>query len=258
MTKRILNRVMCRIDVVMGPRKKQILKTMGIPVWTAHRNIADQNQLETDLTEDSACLVESTLLDSASSFSAQPAVDAWPLLRQEVSQCTACELHQSRSQTVFGVGDQQANLMIIGEAPGEDEDLSGEPFVGPAGHLLNQMLFALGFSRENVFISNILKCSPPDNRKPLLSEIETCSTFLLRQIALIKPKVILCVGAVSAKNLLRSNERIGKLRGQVMIHAQTSTPLIATYHPAYLLRKPTEKRAVWSDLLLVKKILAES
>ncbi len=179
-----------------------------------------------------------------------PAIDIssldWPELQVAVSSCTACELHKTRTQTVFGVGDHAAEWMIIGEAPGADEDQQGEPFVGRAGQLLNNMLKALGLQREQVFIANILKCRPPENRNPQPEEIVHCEAFLQRQVALVKPKVILAVGGVAAHNLLKVDTAVSKLRGQ--LHHYGETPLVVTYHPAYLLRKPSEKRKSWADL----------
>ncbi len=172
----------------------------------------------------------------------------WESLERRVAACTACALHQSRTQTVFGVGNREAQWMIIGEAPGEQEDLRGEPFVGPAGMLLNEMLRAIGLSREQVYIANILKCRPPRNRDPQADEAAACEGYLKQQLALIKPRIILAVGRIAAQNLLKSNLAIGKLRGQV--HHYEQIPLVVTYHPAYLLRTPTEKRRAWDDLRL--------
>ncbi len=187
-----------------------------------------------------------------SEISTQPAPVAdissldWPELQAAVSSCTACELHKTRTQTVFGVGDHAAQWMIIGEAPGADEDKQGEPFVGRAGQLLNNMLKALGLRREQVFIANILKCRPPGNRNPAPEEIVRCEAFLQRQVALVKPKVILAVGGVAAHNLLKVDTAVSRLRGQ--LHHYGETPLVVTYHPAYLLRKPSEKGKSWADL----------
>jgi len=170
----------------------------------------------------------------------------WPALQVAVSSCKACDLHKARTQTVFGVGDHTAQWMIIGEAPGADEDKQGEPFVGRAGQLLNNMLKALGLQREQVFITNILKCHPPGNRNPESEEIVRCEAFLQRQVALVKPKVILAVGGVAAQNLLKVDTAVSKLRGQRYHYGET--PLVVTYHPAYLLRKPSEKAKSWADL----------
>jgi DNA polymerase len=172
----------------------------------------------------------------------------WESLERRVAACTACALHQSRTQTVFGGGNREAQWMIIGEAPGEQEDLRGEPFVGPAGMLLNEMLRAIGLSREQVYIANILKCRPPRNRDPQADEAAACEGYLKQQLALIQPRIILAVGRIAAQNLLKTNLAIGKLRGQV--HRYEQIPLVVTYHPAYLLRTPTEKRRAWDDLRL--------
>jgi DNA polymerase len=173
----------------------------------------------------------------------------WAALQQRVQNCTLCsELVASRTQTVFGVGDAQAQWLVIGEAPGADEDAQGEPFVGRAGQLLNAMLLAIGLQREQVYIANVLKCRPPNNRDPKPDEAANCEPFLLRQIALLQPRIILAVGRIAAQNLLKTDTPIGKLRGRV--HRYGDIPLVVTYHPAYLLRSPSEKRKAWDDLRL--------
>ena len=186
-------------------------------------------------------------------------VDKWQALERAVAGCQLCsELVTSRTQTVFGVGDRQANVLVIGEAPGKDEDAQGEPFVGPAGQLLNAMLNAIGLQREQVFIANILKCRPPNNRDPAAEEAQNCRSHLQQQIALIQPRVIFVVGRVAAQNLLSSNLAIGKMRGQEYRYNtgdNISIPVIVTYHPAYLLRKPSEKRKSWQDLLRLKSMM---
>jgi DNA polymerase len=156
---------------------------------------------------------------------------------------------------VFGVGNTQADLLVIGEAPGADEDRQGEPFVGRAGQLLNAMLLATGFKREQVFIANILKCRPPNNRDPRPEEALRCEPFLLRQIELIQPKVILSAGRISAQNLLKTDIAVGKLRGRVHRFGERQIPLVVTYHPAYLLRSPEQKGKSWDDLQLVLSLL---
>ncbi len=190
--------------------------------------------------------VEKTNADVGISASPQD----WARLQQQVRECTACTLHSGRKQTVFGVGDQRANWMIIGEAPGADEDAQGEPFVGRAGKLLNAMLLGIGLQREQVFIANILKCRPPNNRDPRPEEAQACWSFLRKQIAYISPKIILAVGRISAQNLLQTEEAIGRLRGRVHRLSDPNIPVVVTYHPAYLLRKPSEKRKSWEDLKL--------
>ena len=179
----------------------------------------------------------------------------WSTLEAEVRQCQSCGLCATRSQTVFGVGDRQARWLVVGEAPGADEDRQGEPFVGRAGKLLNPMLQAIGLRREQVYIANILKCRPPDNRDPAPAEAATCRPFLERQIALLQPRIILAVGRIAAQNLLATDTPIGKLRGRIHSFGSARIPLVVTYHPAYLLRSPREKRKAWDDLRLARRAL---
>lgn len=178
----------------------------------------------------------------------------WAQLEQTVAACQLCPLSQTRTQTVFGIGTQRAELLIIGEAPGEQEDKTGQPFVGPAGKLLDNMLRAIGLTRtQHVYIANVLKCRPPANRDPSPDEIAHCSAYLRRQVALIQPKVILLLGRFSAQTLLETTITIGKLRGQ--IHHYQDVPAVVTYHPAYLLRSPAEKAKAWADLNMVRTLL---
>jgi uracil-DNA glycosylase len=183
----------------------------------------------------------------------------WPALRAVVSQCRACALCESRTQTVFGVGHERARLMIVGEAPGENEDLHGEPFVGQSGKLLDNMLRAIGLARDAatpeqaVFICNTVKCRPPRNRNPDAAEIARCAPFLERQIELVQPKLLLAMGRFAVQALLGSDEAIGKLRGRV--HDRRGVPLIVTYHPAYLLRALADKARAWDDLCLAASVL---
>ena len=179
----------------------------------------------------------------------------WTALQERVKQCQLCELHSSRTQTVFGVGNQEADWLIIGEAPGADEDRKGEPFVGRAGQLLNAMLQAIGLNRQQVYIANILKCRPPNNRDPKPEEAACCAPYLQRQIELIQPKVILALGRIAAQRLLQTNSALGRLRGKVHHLDTLSTPVIVTYHPAYLLRSPLEKRKAWEDLVFAMDIV---
>lgn len=176
-------------------------------------------------------------------------------LRVEVAQCTACKLAQSRTNTVFGSGPEQSDWLFVGEAPGQQEDRQGKPFVGRAGSLLTQMLLALGQQREQVFIANTLKCRPPGNRDPLPEELQACEPLLLKQIELVKPKVMVALGRISAQALLNSDQPLGKLRGQIYRYGSDNIPLIVTYHPAYLLRNPADKARVWEDLLLANRQL---
>nr|VFJ59562.1 MAG: DNA polymerase [Candidatus Kentron sp. FW] len=182
----------------------------------------------------------------------------WETLRTQVSECTACDLHKTRTQTVFGVGSPSADWMFIGEAPGVDEDRQGEPFVGRAGRLLDAMIEAIGLERKEVYIANILKCRPPNNRDPEPGEALSCEPFLLRQIALVNPKVILAVGRIAAQNLLATTTPIGRMRGRRFTFRDTGIPLVVTYHPAYLLRSPLQKRRGWEDLLLTRSICGTS
>ena len=194
----------------------------------------------------------------AQSVTETPATDpaaAWQALHAQIAACTACELSRTRTHTVPGVGDRQADWMVIGEAPGAEEDARGEPFVGPAGKLLDAMLHAVGRSRQRgVYITNIVKCRPPNNRDPAPQEAQACAGFLQRQIALVEPKLILAVGKVAAHNLLERDDPVGRLRGQVW-QWRGQVPVVVTYHPAYLLRSPLEKRKVWDDLCLAQDVL---
>ena len=180
---------------------------------------------------------------------------AWDQLAAEVRGCMQCGLHASRTQTVFGVGNVGAELLVVGEAPGADEDRQGEPFVGRAGQLLNSMLRAMGAPRETVYIANVLKCRPPGNRDPAAEEMRCCLPYLQRQIDLLAPRLMLAVGRIAAQSLLATDTPIGKLRGVVHRFGAQNTPLIVTYHPAYLLRSPSEKRKSWVDLRFVRREL---
>jgi len=182
----------------------------------------------------------------------------WSRLQLAVSHCVACDLANSRTNTVFGVGDVNADWMIVGEAPGADEDRQGEPFVGRAGQLLNNMLLAIGLKREQVYIANILKCRPPNNRDPHPEEVVKCEPFLKRQVELVNPKIILAVGRIAAHNLLKVDSPLSALRGKCFYYGETETPLVVTYHPAYLLRSPKEKRKAWQDLLFARRVTQES
>jgi DNA polymerase len=180
----------------------------------------------------------------------------WPELRTRVAACTRCGLCNTRTQTVFGVGNQSAEWLIVGEAPGADEDRQGEPFVGRAGQLLNSMLRAIGLAREQVYIANVLKCRPPGNRDPAASEAAECLPYLEQQIALLKPKIMLAVGRIASQNLLRTDVTLGRLRRQVHAFGASRVPLVVTYHPAYLLRTPGDKRKAWEDLKFAREVCA--
>jgi uracil-DNA glycosylase len=189
-------------------------------------------------------------------------IAALKLIREDIGECTRCQLHKGRTKLVYGVGNPRADLMFVGEGPGADEDAQGEPFVGRAGQLLNNMIKAMGLQREEVYIANVVKCRPPGNRTPEPEECEKCSPFLRRQIAAIKPKVIVALGATAAKNLLAMNSSLGDLRGRFYdfkpAGSDPSWPgarLAVTYHPAYLLRDPRQKGEAWKDLQMVMKYL---
>ena len=214
--------------------RDEYLEAMGIQQWVARDSVAADQP-------DAAGLVPASV-DSGDSL------PDWQQLQARVASCTKCALHESRTQTVFGVGSKNADWLIIGEAPGADEDQQGEPFVGRAGQLLNEMLFAAGFQRSEVYIANILKCRPPANRDPSADEVACCQGYLDQQIGLLNPKLILAVGGVAAHNLLQTDTPVGRLRGVVHTYGERKTPVIVTYHPAYLLRSPREKRKVWLDL----------
>ncbi len=185
-------------------------------------------------------------------------VEAWRVLRAEVEACTKCPLHRTRTQAVFGVGDPRAEWLVIGEAPGADEDRKGEPFVGRAGQLLDAMLKAIGLARgKNVYIANVLKSRPPGNRDPKPQEVASCLPYLIRQIELIRPALILAVGRIAAQNLLATDLPLSRLRGRVHTFGALNTPVVVTYHPAYLLRTPADKRKAWEDLKFARSVLRE-
>ncbi len=178
----------------------------------------------------------------------------WQPLRERVAVCTRCALSQTRTQTVFGVGDMSADWLVVGEAPGAEEDRRGEPFVGRAGQLLNAMLRAIGLAREQVYIANVLKCRPPGNRDPLAAEARECMPYLERQIALLRPKVLLVVGRIAAQNLLGTDARLASLRQKIHAFGVERVPMVVTYHPAYLLRTPADKRKAWEDLKFAREV----
>jgi DNA polymerase len=178
---------------------------------------------------------------------------ALKVIREDIGDCTRCRLHKGRTKLVFGVGNVNADLMFVGEGPGADEDAQGEPFVGRAGQLLNNMITAMGLKREDVYIANVVKCRPPGNRTPEKDECDVCSPFLLRQIEVIQPKVIVALGAVAAKNLLAVNDSMANLRGRW--YDFKDSRLLVTYHPAYLLRDPRQKKEAWKDLQMVMQYL---
>ncbi len=222
-------------DTVDDAQRRAYLTAMGIPVWQSRAPVGD------------AVLADSAA-PSAPMQSPIDGGDPWSILRAEVRECTRCALHSSRTQTVFGVGNERAEWLIIGEAPGAEEDRLGEPFVGRAGKLLDNMLFAIGLNRRTAYIANVIKCRPPQNRDPLPDEVASCAGYLRRQIQLIKPKLILAVGRVAAHDLLKSADSLANLRGKIHTYPGSDIPVIVTYHPAYLLRSPGEKHRAWEDL----------
>lgn len=242
-------------------RRRACLDAMGVTAWAPRHPAAADGPVEAP-APGSACAPAAEAPPVAPlppGAEAGPAAGLdWDGLAAAVAACQRCELHARRTQTVFGVGNRAARWLVIGEAPGQEEDRRGEPFVGRAGQLLNSMLEALGLSRGEVYIANILKCRPPDNRDPRPEEVACCAPWLARQIELLAPQIILCVGRIAAQNLLGVQTPIGKLRGQRHVHAATGIPVVVTYHPAYLLRSPAEKRRAWQDLLFARRIHAES
>lgn len=229
----------------LSARQKACLNLMGIDVWVSRDTLPDGHDITAGVPVDSKESGTNQEID-------------WKALQQQVAGCTRCALHQGRTRTVFGVGSEKADWMLIGEAPGAEEDRQGEPFVGRAGTLLNSMLMAIGLQRDQVYIANILKCRPPQNRDPVAEEVAACSDYLRQQIEYIRPRIILSLGRISAQNLLGTDTPIGKLRGSVYEYADTGIPLVVTYHPAYLLRSPGEKRKSWQDLQLAVRLYNEN
>lgn len=282
------------LEIMREETRKQYLDTMGIQVYRLRDKASSSETFEL-IEADPADSKEAALPDPAPAKEqasadddlmsymamdqAQPEADSeddvlefpskekpsipgvesldWEGLQQQVANCERCELCKTRTNTVFGVGNPDADVMVIGEAPGADEDAKGEPFVGRAGQLLDNMLNAIGLDRQQVFIANILKCRPPNNRNPSFEEVTACEGYLNRQIDLIQPKIILSVGGVSAKNLLKSEESVGRLRLQQHQLVNRNIPVLVTYHPAYLLRKPSEKAKSWEDLKKLKQVMSQ-
>ena len=243
-------------------RRRALLGAMGVTAWVPRQApgaaaVAEPSSAAASVVAETASAPPATGPAPAVE-TANPAMGLdWDGLAAAVAACQRCELHQGRTQTVFGVGNRAARWLVIGEAPGQEEDRRGEPFVGRAGQLLNSMLEALGMQRDEVYIANILKCRPPNNRDPRPEEIACCAPYLARQIELVAPRIILCVGRIAAQNLLKVQTPIGKLRGQRHLYGETGIPVVVTYHPAYLLRSPAEKRRAWQDLLFACRVYAE-
>jgi DNA polymerase len=225
-------------------RRADYLRTLGIDVWVPRGEIVAS--------------------DPGSGAAPAPQVprqgwaEEWESLRTEILQCTRCSLHTGRTQGVVGVGNPRADWMVIGEAPGAEEDRRGEPFVGRAGQLLDAMLRAIGLSRaQNVYIANVLKSRPPNNRDPRPEEVAACLPYLRRQIDLVRPRLLLAVGRIAAQNLLGTEESLSRLRGRVHRFGELNTPLVVTYHPAYLLRTPADKRKAWEDLKFARSVFRQ-
>jgi DNA polymerase len=244
---------------LLDRRRKLYLHAMGIPLWEAR----GPSESDAQPAENAAASDDPSVAMAPPPAGAAPQGDVaaglgWDALRARVGECRRCpELAANRSQTVFGVGSECADWMIIGEAPGAEEDRQGEPFVGRAGRLLNAMLLALGLRRQDVYIANILKCRPPRNRDPRPEEAGACEPFLRRQIELVEPRVLLAVGRVAAQNLLQTDAPVGRLRGRVHRFGERQLPLVVTYHPAFLLRSPEQKAKAWKDLLLAARAAQE-
>lgn len=269
-------------------RQRAMLEEMGVRLWPAPQ--ADALQAEPDAVPSPATQQAVAAPAPTARGATQPVALAealpsfvhtlrgprpsgvdqmdWAALREAVAGCTACKLCQGRKNTVFGVGSEEAHWMVVGEAPGEQEDRQGEPFVGKAGQLLDNMLAALGLSRgeppaapgegpagpeRRVFIANVLKCRPPGNRNPEPEEVAQCEPFLRRQVELVRPKIILAMGRFAVQSLLQSNEPIGRLRGKP--HRYAGVPVVVTYHPAYLLRNLPDKARAWEDLCLARELM---
>lgn len=242
--------------MTLTPQQQAYLTTMGVTVWKDQSSAPESQVPAANMEQPAISLTgDPTAVSPISAQTLDTNSLGWAELADQVSTCTACELHTGRTHAVFGVGNQQADLLIVGEAPGADEDRQGEPFVGRAGQLLNEMLKAIGLQRQAVYIANILKCRPPNNRDPKPEEAEICVAYLYRQIELLQPKLIVAVGRIAAQRLLKTDTALSKLRGKLHVLPETRTPFVVTYHPAYLLRSPLEKRKAWQDLLFVKKTL---
>lgn len=225
-------------------RRSQYLRAIGLEMWVPRRPAAPDPPA-----------VPPAVPTPTAVTSAELPPPTWDSLRAEVLSCRKCSLHASRTQGVFGVGSLQAQWLVVGEAPGAEEDRRGEPFVGRAGHLLDAMLKAIGLSRDSsVYIANVLKSRPPGNRDPRPEEVAACMPFLLRQIDLLRPRLMLAVGRIAAQTLLGTDAPLGRLRGKVHSFGELNTPLIVTYHPAYLLRTPADKRKAWEDLKFARSV----
>ena len=241
----------------------EILGKIGIDIWQCRERKADENAGLDEVQAGNLTGTEA-VADSKNSEPHKLAVfpdvqggeDTLDKVAMEVSQCSRCPLHANRIKAVAGTGNSQAEWMFIGEAPGKNEDQQGLPFVGRAGQLLDAIIAALQMQRADVFIANVIKCRPPANRDPLDEEVAQCEPYLHRQLALVKPKIIVALGRISAQALLKTSAPLATLRGRVHHYGVSNTPMIVTYHPAYLLRSPGQKSKAWEDLLLAKSVVA--
>jgi len=249
---------------MLTPRQQHCLQGIGIRQWAERsvgKHVLDSDP-ETEIFEAPQIEVRSKEIVQQDkpqtpvvNVPAPAKLDSWDNITNSIHQCEACELSQNCTQKVPGVGNQQAEVMIIGEGPGHEEDLKGEPFVGRSGQLLDKMLLAIGLSRSEVFITNIVKCRPPNNRDPHANEVKACESFLQAQIQQISPRVILSAGRISAHHLLNSTSPVGKLIDQVHQLPGSNIPLKVTYHPAYLLRNPSAKSIAWQDMKILHQML---
>ncbi|HEY6926041.1 MAG TPA: uracil-DNA glycosylase [Steroidobacteraceae bacterium] len=253
-------------------RHNRYLEAIGIDVWVRRPGgplgglqVPERAQTAAvlDVEPEAQPIAPVVALATPEPMSAPPPIAAdasepWQTLRAEILSCTRCTLHKTRTQGVVGVGPQRTDWMVIGEAPGAEEDRKGEPFVGRAGQLLDAMLRAIGLDRRtNVYIANVLKSRPPNNRDPKPEEVAACLPYLMRQIGLLQPRLMLAVGRIAAQNLLSTDMSLSRLRGKVHYFGELNTPLIVTYHPAYLLRTPADKRKAWEDLKFARSVFRQ-
>lgn len=254
--------------------RQAYLKAMGIDVWLDRKSDSSEHSTEIEhlpvakaasskLVETKSAAKTSVIIPQTKSstiIKPEPEVYSldWQSLRKRVSECRECSLAETRTQTVFGTGNKQASLMLISDAPDQYEDAQGEPFVAETGKLLTAMLKAIGFNQQDVYLSNITKCQPPQNREPSIEESESCWTYLKRQIDLVQPDLILALGLTAAQRLLNTKSTLSRLRGQPHFVENIAVPVLVSYHPAYLLRSPSEKRKAWDDLKLVMQYLAKN
>ena len=231
--------------------QRDLLDLMDTPVWTPRSAQAQPSEVQGG--PDAVAAPDERIPEAPAPAGVPSAPPELEALRSKVAACTACALHSGRRQTVFGVGNPRADWMFVGEGPGEEEDRRGEPFVGRAGKLLDAMLRAMNLDRNTVYIANIVKCRPPNNRNPGLDEAAACIPYLKRQIELIAPRLIVALGAVAAQRLLETDRPVGAMRGKLHYAAHLEPPVLVTYHPAYLLRSPGQKGKAWEDLQLAMR-----